>query len=193
MGTLLLLTPIAAPLLAALVYALAGWRRATAHAGTAAAVLILAAGIALAVRVTRCGTLATAGGYMGGKLDQPTDDGISWATPMISLTASGRATRVTEQVRDMRPRAGRTWSALCRSGRLQIRRRVAHGHGRGQRRPVAWTSGHHVRHWIDGGETSVANGALLCHRCHVCVHEGGFRLVRRPDRTWTAVRDPLPP
>ena len=60
-------------------------------------------------------------------------------------------------------------------------------------RPVAWTAAHHVRHWIDGGDTSVANGALLCHRCHVRVHEGGYRLVRRPDRTWTAIRDHLPP
>jgi Domain of unknown function (DUF222)/HNH endonuclease len=60
-------------------------------------------------------------------------------------------------------------------------------------RPVAWTACHHVEPWIDGGETGVANGALLCHRCHVSVHEGGYRLVRRPERTWTAVRDPLPP
>ncbi|HXM56641.1 MAG TPA: HNH endonuclease, partial [Candidatus Dormibacteraeota bacterium] len=60
-------------------------------------------------------------------------------------------------------------------------------------RPAAWTACHHLHHWIDGGETSVTNGALLCHRCHVRVHEGGYRLVRRPDRTWTAVRDPRPP
>jgi len=60
-------------------------------------------------------------------------------------------------------------------------------------RPPAWTAGHHLRHWVDGGETSVANGALLCHRCHHRVHEGGFRLVRRPDGAWAAVRDSRPP
>ncbi|HXM57295.1 MAG TPA: DUF222 domain-containing protein, partial [Candidatus Dormibacteraeota bacterium] len=60
-------------------------------------------------------------------------------------------------------------------------------------RPAAWTACHHLHHWIDGGDTSVTNGALLCHRCHVRVHEGGYRLLRRPDRTWTAVRDPGPP
>jgi Domain of unknown function (DUF222)/HNH endonuclease len=60
-------------------------------------------------------------------------------------------------------------------------------------RPAAWCSGHHLVHWIDGGETSVRNGALLCHVCHRRVHEGRFRLVRTPDGTWASVRDPRPP
>jgi len=60
----LLLVPIAAPLLAALVYALAGWCRATAHLGTAAAVAILSAGITLAVRVTRHAPLDALGGWL---------------------------------------------------------------------------------------------------------------------------------
>jgi len=60
-------------------------------------------------------------------------------------------------------------------------------------RPAAWCDGHHLRHWIDGGETSVGNGALVCSRCHYRLHEGCYRLVRKPDRTWTAIRDSLPP
>ena len=60
-------------------------------------------------------------------------------------------------------------------------------------RPAAWCDGHHLVHWIDGGETSVENGALVCGRCHHRLHEGGYRLVRKPDRTWAAVRDPRPP
>jgi hypothetical protein len=32
-------------------------------------------------------------------------------------------------------------------------------------RPAVWCSGHHLAHWIDGGETSVRNGALLCGLC----------------------------
>jgi hydrogenase-4 component F len=64
MDGLLLLLPIAAPLLAAVVYGLAGWRRVTAHAGTAAAAVILSSGIALAVRVTRTGPRGTLGGWL---------------------------------------------------------------------------------------------------------------------------------
>jgi hypothetical protein len=33
---------------------------------------------------------------------------------------------------------------------------------------------HHVRHWADGGETSLENTSLFCRRCHWLLHEGGF-------------------
>jgi hypothetical protein len=29
---------------------------------------------------------------------------------------------------------------------------------------------HHIRHWVDGGDTDLANGTLLCGRHHTIVH-----------------------
>ena len=37
-----------------------------------------------------------------------------------------------------------------------------------------FTDGHHLLHWIDGGETTLANTILLCRRHHRYVHEYGF-------------------
>ena len=36
--------------------------------------------------------------------------------------------------------------------------------------PAAWTVAHHLVHWVDGGPTDLANGALLCPRHHTIVH-----------------------
>ena len=50
--------------------------------------------------------------------------------------------------------------------------------------------GHHIKHWADGGETSLDNLVLLCTRHHRLVHEGGYKIeldqsnqhfFRRPD------------
>jgi hypothetical protein len=37
---------------------------------------------------------------------------------------------------------------------------------------------HHVKHWADGGETSLENTVLLCRFHHRLVHEEGFQLIR---------------
>ena len=42
---------------------------------------------------------------------------------------------------------------------------------------------HHIRHWANGGETSLDNLVLLCRRHHRLVHEGGFDVERTPDGT----------
>ena len=59
-------------------------------------------------------------------------------------------------------------------------RRALEERDRGCRYPGCasrFTEGHHVKHWADGGETSLANTILLCRRHHRLVHEGGTRMA----------------
>jgi hypothetical protein len=51
----------------------------------------------------------------------------------------------------------------------------------GCQRPPGWCEAHHLRHWLHGGPTDLANLALLCRAHHRAVHEGGWRLDRDPD------------
>ena len=48
-------------------------------------------------------------------------------------------------------------------------------------RPPAWTDGHHLVHWADGGETALENLVLLCRPHHRLVHEQGWTLRRNDD------------
>src|SRR5437016_5735819 len=41
--------------------------------------------------------------------------------------------------------------------------------------------GHHIRHWAQGGPTTLSNLAMLCRRHHRAVHEEGFQVERLSD------------
>ena len=41
--------------------------------------------------------------------------------------------------------------------------------------------GHHVRHWAEGGPTTLSNLTLLCRRHHRAVHEEGYQVDRDSD------------
>jgi 5-methylcytosine-specific restriction endonuclease McrA len=43
-------------------------------------------------------------------------------------------------------------------------------------RPPAWTDGHHIIHWVDGGPTALDNLVSLCRPHHRAVHEQGWRI-----------------
>ena len=53
-------------------------------------------------------------------------------------------------------------------------------------RPPAWCEAHHLRHWLHGGPTDLANLALVCRAHHRAIHEGGWRLARQTDGRLTA-------
>ena len=44
-----------------------------------------------------------------------------------------------------------------------------------------FVDGHHIKHWSDGGETSLDNLIILCRHHHHLVHEGGFACERSAD------------
>ena len=45
---------------------------------------------------------------------------------------------------------------------------------------VRFGQGHHIRHWAQGGPTTLSNLALLCRRHHRAVHEEGYQCERLP-------------
>ncbi len=63
-------------------------------------------------------------------------------------------------------------------------RRALHHRDRGCRFPgcgVSFGQGHHLRHWAQGGPTTLSNLAMLCRRHHRAVHEEGYQVERQPD------------
>ena len=44
-----------------------------------------------------------------------------------------------------------------------------------------FVDGHHIKHWADGGETSLDNLVMLCRHHHHLVHEGGFVCEKSAD------------
>ena len=60
-------------------------------------------------------------------------------------------------------------------------------------RPPAWCEAHHLRHWLHGGPTDLANLILLRRAHHRAVREGGWRLARDPDGRLTATPPHQPP
>jgi 5-methylcytosine-specific restriction endonuclease McrA len=65
-------------------------------------------------------------------------------------------------------------------------RRALHHRDRSCRFPgcnVRVGEGHHVRHWAQGGPTTLENLVVLCRRHHRSVHEEGYQVARGPDET----------
>jgi 5-methylcytosine-specific restriction endonuclease McrA len=63
-------------------------------------------------------------------------------------------------------------------------RRALHHRDHGCRFPgcgLPFGQGHHIRHWAQGGPTTLSNLAMLCRRHHRAVHEEGYQVERQPD------------
>jgi hypothetical protein len=72
-----------------------------------------------------------------------------------------------------------------------LRRAVEHRDGQcvfaGCEAPTWFCDVHHLLEWMLGGETSLANSALLCERHHTKAHHG-FRVERDPGGRWHTYR-----
>jgi hypothetical protein len=66
-------------------------------------------------------------------------------------------------------------------------RRALHSRDRGCTFPGChrrrYVDGHHLKHWINGGETVPANMILLCDYHHGLLHRGAFSIVKEADET----------
>ena len=63
-------------------------------------------------------------------------------------------------------------------------RRALHHRDHGCRFPgcgVRFGQAHHIRHWAQGGPTTLSNLAMLCRRHHRAVHEEGYHVERHRD------------
>jgi hypothetical protein len=63
-------------------------------------------------------------------------------------------------------------------------RRALHHRDQGCRFPgcgVRFGQAHHIRHWAQGGPTTLSNLAMLCRRHHRAVHEEGYHVERQRD------------
>ena len=73
---------------------------------------------------------------------------------------------------------GRSRRVISGPARRALQARDGHCQWPACERPASRCDGHHLVHWINGGNTELSNLILLCHRHHWLVHEGGWQLVK---------------
>jgi Domain of unknown function (DUF222)/HNH endonuclease len=110
--------------------------------------------------------------------DDPGDEGglagwLQTAATRLPPTLGGAPTQPLE--------VGRTSRVVTAAQRAALVVRDGGCVVAGCHRPPAWCEAHHLRHWLHGGPTDLANLALLCRAHHRAVHEGGWQLTRDPD------------
>ena len=86
------------------------------------------------------------------------------------LACDASVTRIVLGARSEPLDVGRRTAVVPPSIRRAVLLRDRHCRFPGCDRPKSWCDAHHVRHWADGGETSVGNLLLLCRRHHTLVH-----------------------
>src|SRR6059036_3384020 len=116
--------------------------------------------------------------------DQPGQSGLADGTHVSAETSQRLACDASRVVMRHAP-DGRIVEVGARTRTIPpALRRVLHHRDRGCRFPGCgrrFGQGHHIRHWAQGGPTTLSNLALLCRRHHRAVHEEGYQLDRQPN------------
>jgi hypothetical protein len=105
--------------------------------------------------------------------------------PRVSSETSRRLACDASRVVMRHDEDGRTLEVGARTRTIPpALRRALHHRDQGCRFPgcgLPFGQGHHVRHWAQGGPTTLSNLAVLCRRHHRAVHEEGYQVDRQPD------------
>ena len=105
--------------------------------------------------------------------------------PRVSAETSRRLACDASRVVMRHDEDGRTVEVGARTRTIPpALRRALHHRDQGCRFPgcgLPFGQGHHVRHWAQGGPTTLSNLAMLCRRHHRAVHEEGYQVDRQHD------------
>jgi hypothetical protein len=100
------------------------------------------------------------------------------AASVQRLACDCSVTRVLLSQESMVIDVGRTRRVIPGSLRRALHARDGHCQWPGCERAASLCQGHHLVHWISGGETRLDNLILLCNRHHRMVHESGWQLIK---------------
>jgi hypothetical protein len=111
---------------------------------------------------------------------------LSWTGPVSAesarrLACDAAVTEVVVDAQGMPLSVGRTRRTIPPAIRRALEIRDRGCCYPGCDRPPSWTDAHHLRHWVDGGETKLSNLGLLCRPHHTAVHAHDLVLKRGAD------------
>ena len=119
---------------------------------------------------------------MAGAAAGETEFSVPLSTATVQrLACDSSVTRVLLSEESLVIDVGRSKRLVDGALRKALAVRDKHCQWPGCERPASWCDGHHLVHWIHGGETNLENCILLCKRHHRMVHEGGWQLVKTKD------------
>lgn len=112
----------------------------------------------------------------GGKSDLPVES-------VRRLTCDGQVKEIIEDDAGVPLEFGRKKRTISKAMKMALLARDRHCRFPGCTNDK-WVDGHHVKHWADGGETTLENLVLLCSTHHRALHEGGFEIRRDFKGEW---------